>query len=616
MATLPHRRAPLMPLAGLAIVLIAAIGAFLISNRMASEDNAVNHATEIRVDIAELGRQIATQNAGYRGFLVRGLPAQRAEEAQARAAIARGYAELRRELVNQPTQRAAIVALEPLLRERFAAISRHMAQKAQGGTGLSDGAERERNRWLVAELGRRLDSISQEEQRLLIAREHHEQTLISWLSMALAGSVMLVVLVAYLTASDARQRYRALSEANRSARVSQATAATESAARLEAEAQLRQIQKIESIGQMTGGIAHDFNNMLAVIVGSLDLARRRLDQPQRAERHLADAMEGAARATTLVSRLLAFSRRQALAPTRIEINPFLTDLVELMRRTLGEAILIELQLDEDAWPGFADRVQLENALLNLGVNARDAMERGGTLTLHTANLRVTRREAAAFGDLAPGDYVEIAVIDTGTGMSDDVIARAFDPFFTTKPVGRGTGLGLSQVFGFVRQSGGHVTIESTAGVGSCVRLMLPRCREGRLVATGGVEADTPKGIAPGLRVLLAEDDDRVRRFSCDALAELGCIVQTAANGHDALEMLAGDATFTLLFTDVVMPGMSGPELAVAARALHSGLRILYTTGYARDEAETGAQVALDAPVLPKPYSVDDLAAKLREILSD
>ncbi len=616
MATLLPRRAPPMPLAGLAIVLIAAIGAFLISNRMAAEDEASNHATEIRVQLSELGRQIATQNAGYRGYLLTGRRAQADEETQAGVAIARGYAALRRELVAQPTQRAAIIALQPLLRERFASIRRHMTDKAHGGSGLSQGAERERNRWLVAELVRRIDAISAEEQRLLIAREQHEQRLISWLSIALAGSVMLVVVVAYLTIRDAGQRLVALREAIRAARASEAAAAVESVARQEAEAQLRQVQKIESIGQLTGGIAHDFNNMLAVIVGSLDLARRRLDQPERAGRHLADALEGAARATTLVSRLLAFSRRQALAPARIETNPFLTDLVELMRRTLGEAIVIDLQLDADAWPGFADRVQLENALLNLGVNARDAMEHGGKLSLRTANLRITRDEAAAFGDLAPGDYVEITVIDTGQGMSEETLARAFDPFFTTKPVGRGTGLGLSQVFGFVRQSGGHVTIESTAGVGTCVRLLLPRCREGRVVPSGepmmGAAND---GLAVGLRVLLAEDDDRVRRFSSDALAELGCIARTASNGFEALDVLRGDDPFALLLTDVVMPGMTGPDLAARARALRPHIRILYTTGYARDEEDGGAQVPLDAPVLPKPFSVADLEAKLREIMA-
>jgi len=603
-----------MPLAGLAIVLIAAVVAFLISHGMVSTNQSVNHSIEVRVGISELGRDIAEQNAGFRGYLLVGTESQKTEANRGGAAVTDQYSRLRTIMTDEPTQRANLDAIGPMLRERLDYIHTQMKDREAGGTGLADTIARPRIRQLIADIDTRLQQMSTEEQRLLEARQAQSQRLIQWLSAALAGAVMLVVAAAYLTVKDARQRFTALRNATREARAAAHAAATESEARIEAEAQLRQIQKMESIGQLTGGIAHDFNNMLAVIVGSLDLARRRIGQPERAERHISDALEGAGRATTLVSRLLAFSRRQALTPAPIETNAFLLDLVDLLRRTLGETIAIETEFEAAAWPTFADPVQLESAMLNLAVNARDAMLANGTLTLTTANRALYVGDTSDIADLDPGDYIEITVADTGCGMSEEVIARAFDPFFTTKTVGKGTGLGLSQVFGFVRQSGGHVTIESEIGSGTRVRLLLPRHRgevqaaKARATSQGGLQGN-------GARVLLVEDDPRVRRFSADALRELGYVPLSAANGAEALQLLLDERDIAVLFTDVVMPGMSGQELAATVKAMRPDTRVLFTTGYARDDDNSIGLAQLDAPVLHKPFDVTELGTKLREILA-
>lgn len=606
MAGPANLRAPLMPLAGLGIVLVAAIGAVLISHSMAVGDRAINRSIEIRVRLADLGESVASQNAGFRGYILAGREPERMEAIAATRAVARHYNRLRM-IVSDPAQRAHLAALGPMLVDRMHMIDRRMQARQSGALPILTDDRRAHQRALINNISRSLNQMSAEEQRLLEKRERAKLNLVRWLSAALAGAVLLVVVVAYLTVRDARQRFFALRNATREARLAAAAAAKEAAAREDAEAQLRQSQKMDSIGQLTGGIAHDFNNMLAVIVGSLDLARRRIDQPDRVARHISDALEGAGRATTLVSRLLAFSRRQPLTPSSININAFLVELVELLKRVLGETITVSSAFNEGVWPIFADAVQLENSLLNLALNARDAMERGGTLTLSTTNRTIA---AGVHAELPEGDYLEIAVADTGAGMDAAVLARAFDPFFTTKAVGKGTGLGLSQVFGFVRQSGGIVTIESVVGQGTCIRLLLPRLIEAPALPSAASDAPV-SGDSERLTILLAEDDDRVRRYSADALAELGHAVIAAADGPEALRLLDTAPNVTLLLTDVVMPGMSGPELAATVRSLRPGIRILYTTGYARDGDDATATADLDAPILLKPFSIEDLDLKLR-----
>ncbi len=377
-----------------------------------------------------------------------------------------------------------------------------------------------------------------------------------------------------------------------------------------AEAQLRQAQKMEAVGQLTGGIAHDFNNMLAVVIGALDLMERRVAQGRTdIDRYLVAARDGASRAAALTQRLLAFSRRQPLAPTALDVNDMLGGMIELLVRTLGEGVVIETQFARRLDPVVADRNQLENVVLNLAVNGRDAMPEGGTLTIETEQVAIGAEEAGRY-EIAAGDFVEIRIRDSGVGMPAEVAARAFDPFYTTKGVGKGTGLGLSQVFGFVRQSGGHVTIESEPGHGTCVRVLLPAQPEAvPTPAASSIERELPRG-RPSEVVLVVEDEDRVRTYSVEALRELGYGVVFARDGIEALRLLERGQKVSLLFSDVVMPEMSGRELAARVRERMPELKVLLTSGYAPDSPAARE----DEHILPKPFDIAALAIAIRAAL--
>lgn len=390
--------------------------------------------------------------------------------------------------------------------------------------------------------------------------------------------------------------------------------AEEVAERARAEEQLRQSQKMEAIGQLTGGIAHDFNNMLAVVIGALNLMQRRLKSGEAdVARYVDAAMDGATRASSLTQRLLAFSRQQPLEPRALDINRLVTSMTELLTRTLGEHIQIETVSAARLWRTFADPVQLESAVLNLAVNARDAMPDGGRLTIETGNALVDDVVARDYG-VPAGQYVLLAVSDTGVGMNADVMTQAFDPFFTTKEVGKGTGLGLSQVFGFVRQSGGQVKLYSEMGVGTTVKIYLPRHfgpEEESTVAQ--VDASTLTGTTAEI-VLVVEDEERVRNYSVEALRELGYTVLTAPTPAAALQILESGAIVSLLFTDVVMPGMNGKQLADRAATLRPDLKVLFTTGYTRNAVVHNGVLDAGTAFLPKPFTVDQLAAKVRQVL--
>ncbi len=410
---------------------------------------------------------------------------------------------------------------------------------------------------------------------------------------------------------DAVVRARA---ADRSREELEQAVALRTQALMQAEAQLRQAQKMEAIGQLTGGIAHDFNNMLAVVLGALNLLQRRMARGDGDVSMFVDgAIDGAKRAANLTQRLLAFSRQQPLNPESLDANALVTAMTELLTRTLGEHIRIETRLADGLWTAKADPSQLENTLLNLAVNARDAMEGGGCLTIATANTQVDDSMAAEQG-LAPGLYVQIAVTDTGSGMTPDVLAKAFDPFFTTKGVGKGTGLGLSQVFGFVRQSGGHVWIESEPGRRTTVRVYLPRTQgESEANLTNRSTVSAAPG-SPRETVLVVEDDERVRLVSVEALRELGYTVLAAAHGREALALIETGQPVTLLFTDVVMPEMTGTQLAERARARLPGLKVLFTTGYTCDVAVNNGVLDAGMQLLSKPFTLDQLAARVRSVL--
>lgn len=385
-------------------------------------------------------------------------------------------------------------------------------------------------------------------------------------------------------------------------------------ARSKVEEQLRQVQKMEAVGQLTGGIAHDFNNMLAVVISGLNLMQRRLARGDTDVTRFVDAaIDGANRAANLTQRLLAFSRQQPLAPEPLVINKLVAGMSELLSRTLGEHIEIQTVLAAGLWQIKADPAQLENTILNLAVNARDAMDEGGKLTIETQNAFVDEPYAKEYA-VTPGQFVMLAVADTGEGMSQAVISKAFDPFFTTKEVGKGTGLGLSQVYGFVRQSGGHVKIYSEIGVGTTVKIYLPRhYAEVEEVEQAKPAAPVHRGMKSE-RILVVEDDDRVRALSVEALTELGYTVVEASGPRQAIRVLERDHDFALLFTDIVMPGISGRELADIARRMHAGIKVLYTTGYTRNAIVHNGILDVGTSLLTKPFSLEELASKVRKIL--
>ncbi len=426
-------------------------------------------------------------------------------------------------------------------------------------------------------------------------------------------------------AMDARKAIEALNEgleAKVTARTAELNAALDTlreevAEREKAEAQVRQMQKIESIGQLTGGIAHDFNNMLAVVLGSLEIVKRRLKtDPDKAMAGIENAEEGAKRAAQLTARLLAFSRQQPLAPEPVNANRMVSGMSELLRQTIGEQIEVETVLAGGLWRTHIDAPQLENAILNLCVNARDAMPDGGKLTIETHNCHLDDAYSASNAGVAEGQYVLVSVTDSGTGMPPEVIDRAFDPFYTTKEVGKGTGLGLSQVFGFVKQSGGHIKIYSELDQGTTLKLYLPRYF-GKDEAATEIAKSNPSEwptAKPGETVLVVEDDVQVRQVSVQLVRDLGYEVIEAAGGAQALERLAGDERIDLIFTDIVMPGMTGRVMADAAAKLREGVKILYTTGYTRNAVVHNGVLDPGTEFLAKPYTASALAAKLRAVL--
>jgi signal transduction histidine kinase len=399
--------------------------------------------------------------------------------------------------------------------------------------------------------------------------------------------------------------------------------------RHESEATLLQAQKMESVGQLTGGIAHDFNNMLTVIIGNLETLQRRLQRIQPYGLSIEGlaaltkpaelALQGAHNAAKLTHRLLAFARRQPLAPVRADLNKIVSGISDLLRRTMGETIIFETVLAGGLWPTFVDTNQLENVILNLAVNARDAMPNGGHLTIETANSCLDEAYARQFGDVEPGQYALLSVTDTGTGIPPDLMKRVFEPFFTTKGHGRGSGLGLAMVHGFVKQSGGHIRIYSEANEGTTVKIYLPRLSQAAEVATNPEEVPqrpTPVELAhPSETILLVEDDEGVRQYAKSALEELGYTVLVAQDGAGALRITNDGTHIDLLFTDIVLPGgMNGRQLSQEVLKTRPALAVLFTTGYTPNAIIHHGRLDPDVQLLSKPYSRDDLSRKIRRVL--
>jgi two-component system CheB/CheR fusion protein len=377
---------------------------------------------------------------------------------------------------------------------------------------------------------------------------------------------------------------------------------------------LREMQRLEAVGRLTGGIAHDFNNLLTVVSGNLQLMEIDIDDP-RQQRRLGEALQAVEMGVRLNQRLMTFARQRRLEAVPVDINALLNALLDLIGRSIGEDVRLRTNLAAKPATVRLDASEMENAILNLAINARDAMPTGGVLRIETGNETVDARTASLLGNIAPGDYVVISVIDTGTGMEPEVLAKAFDPFFSTKEFGKGTGLGLTSVHGFVRQSGGHVSIESEVGVGTEVRIYLPRL-DGVEAPNGRAASSTalaPRGSAE--TILVVEDNPAVRKTTLERLLLLGYNVIECENGTEALDKLSAGFDVDLVFSDIVMPGsLSGLDLAREARLLRPGLPVLLTTGYAGPITAEVAELKRGFPVLRKPYANSDLARAVASAL--
>jgi len=535
--------------------------------------------------------------------------------------------QLERLVRTDPQQRQRVLELMQLYQIRgqeFALAARAtVAKQGSGGTGYFYQAA---GSPVGSDLSGKLAEIAAAERTLL--RQRMEQTkffsaeadrltdFLSWLGVIVGvGAIFLGVVsvqsirqfaYAKKLAESETERAEALEEAvaerTRELREANVALKAEAEEREAAEAQLRQVQKMEAVGQLTGGIAHDFNNMLAVVVGGIDLARRRLNGPRREVlNHLNNAMEGATRAAALTRRLLSFARSEPLLPERVDGRELVSGMSDLLDRTLGERVHVEVDLAPDVWPIYVDPHQLENAIVNLAVNARDAMSGEGLMKITANNLTLAANEV---GDVRAGEYVRIAVTDTGCGMTPEVMERAFEPFFTTKPVGKGTGLGLSQIFGFAHQSGGEVGIESQMGKGTTVSIYLPRTVAAETpVRLHAVQRADNEATVPGARILVVEDDPRVRASTIEALQDLDYDPISCGSGAEAIVIFESQQ-FDLVISDVIMPEMTGPELIKHLKQTHDDFAVLFVTGYVGD-GETGDLVGYE--LLRKPFTVGALA---------
>ncbi|WP_095084821.1 CHASE3 domain-containing protein [Mesorhizobium sophorae] len=459
-----------------------------------------------------------------------------------------------------------------------------------------------------------MDTIRRIGAAAVAERDEHTDQVETWLRIGSLAALLAIFLLGTFTIRESRRRFREVAVAQDELTRKNIALGNEIQTREKAESQIRQMQKMEAVGQLTGGIAHDFNNMLAVIISAMNLAQRKLERGEHdIAKFIEAAIDAANRAANLTARLLAFSRQQPLAPQIVDTNRLLTGMSDLLRRALGETIRIETVLAGGLWKTHADPSQIENAILNLAVNARDAMGDDGKLTIETANSHLDDSYAATHAEVKAGQYVMIAVSDTGSGMAPDTMAKAFEPFFTTKPVNKGTGLGLSQVYGFVKQSGGHVKIYSEPGEGTTIKIYLPRFFGQEEVAVPAGRGDNP--MAPVTEtILVVEDDARVRASTTDSLRELGYTVIHVGSGQEALQALAENPGIALLFTDIVMPVMNGRKLAEEAVARQPGLKVVFTTGFTRNAVVHNGVLDHDVHFLAKPFTIEQLETKLRDVL--
>ena len=616
-----HTARALLPLACsfVLLVAVACVTALLVAQQ-ARDSRATSTAMQARGNLLELFSALQDAETGQRGFLLEGKPSYLTPFLDAEGRMDILFRSLDATYADDAAGRRRLLDLRAVSDAKMAELRKTIDLKKRGDdrdalqlVGSDAGLHlMQQARAIVAEL--REGNVRRMSERQELARRAGQFVEVSVILAIVAamGSAGFVL-------NNAHQREARLRTAigERETALAELTAATARRERL--EEQLRQSQKMEAVGQLTGGLAHDFNNMLAIIIGSLAMMKRRM---QRGEANLAGyvemALEGAERAANLTHRLLAFSRRQPLAPEIVQLNKILPGLSELLRRTLGEMVQVETVLAGGLWFTKVDANQLENAILNLAVNARDAMPDGGRLTLETANAHLDEAYAAEHVEVSAGQYVMVAVTDTGAGMDAATVARAFDPFFTTKGVGKGTGLGLSQVFGFMKQSGGHAKIYSEPGRGTTLRLYLPRSFEVRqaLSPIRKAESHVPMG-EPRSIILVVEDEEGVRRLTVDALRDLNYTVIHASSGMDALKIFEeSDQHISLLLTDVVMPQLTGKQLVDKARVIRPDLKTLFMTGYTRNSIVHNGVIDPGVHLISKPFTLEQLAKKVRECVGE
>ncbi len=597
----------ILALAGaFAFLVLATTAAIVASQRSADAEQWVVHTLEVRRINLKLYSTIQSAALGTRGYVINHEPIYLEGIGDARAqapAMERQLVVLTKD--NAP-QQARLKLLFAAIDHELASLDRNITQADRAHDAHGDVSTLPRAIPLtpVRDASEAVDSA---EVDLLKERENRASLERGVLLAAVMASLLAAALLAWFVWASSRRSLGLLEERNLALN-------SEMERRMGAEAQLRQAQKMEAMGQLTGGVAHDFNNMLAIIIGNLDLLQRKqvkADPKQRA--YVDNALGGARRAAALTQSLLAFSRQQPLDPKALDVNRTVAEISRLFRRTLGEAVTIETVLAGGLWHAFIDGAQLESAMLNLAVNARDAMPDGGKLTIETANTYLDDAYAERDSGVSPGQYVMVAFTDTGGGIPAEILERVFDPFFTTKDPGKGTGLGLSQVHGFLKQSKGHVKVYSEPSIGTTVKLYLPRA-----------QGDAPHAPAPtamidrtesaGGLVLVVEDDAAVRAFACDALRDLGHQVIEADNVANALGRLDATPEVMLILTDVVMPGGTGRVLADEARKRRPDVPVIFMTGYTRNAIVHNGVLDAGAMLLSKPFTLAQLAAKVKEAL--
>ncbi len=609
---MPARRASLISsiplLIGFVLLFIAAVSTAFLAHQQQEIDTQIRHTFQVNDTLERIQTLTTDAESGQRGYLLTNRRAYLDPYNLARRALPQELDTLQSELGGSSTPELADLraAAAEKLAELQSTIDLRAANNPAAALAIVNNDSGGR---LMDRIRKTLAALHSTQEQLLENRSVEAAQLNASRSTLLLGSVLLVIVLGIGTLLDNRRRVTALQLANNRLQA-------EATVRRAAETQVRQLQKMEAVGQLTGGIAHDFNNMLAIIIGSLDLARRKLTAGDigGVGRYITNASEGAQRAAVLTSRLLAFSRKQALEPKVFDANKLVGGMSELLRSTIGEQIEIETVLAGGLWRTFADPAQVETALLNLAVNARDAMPDGGKLTIETANTYLDERYAAAHSEVAAGQYVMVSATDTGAGMAPEIVEHAFEPFFSTKGSGRGTGLGLSQVFGFVKQSNGHAKIYSEPGEGTTVKIYLPRyVGAASPFEVEGASSEIPNGRLDEI-VLVVEDDPIVKRMSIEALRELGYTVIHAQTPAEALQKFEAHPQIALLFSDIIMPEMTGRELAERLTALRPGLKVLFTTGYTQNAIVHNGIVDPGTAFLPKPFTLDQLARKVRAVI--